>query len=58
MLRIDLEMILAIISASMLWLCVLWLGCSTADDVNPATPNICYAAMIPRVLIYEAMQDL
>ena len=28
----------------------------TADDINPASPNICYTTIIPRVLVHKQLQ--
>ena len=30
----------------------------TVDDVHPASPKICDNTIIPRVLVYEATQDV
>ena len=30
----------------------------TADDINPASPTLCYTSMVHSVLVLEVMQDL
>ena len=32
-------------------------SCTTAHDINPASPNIYYTAIAPVVLVYKVMQD-
>ena len=30
----------------------------TVDDVNPASPHVCYSTIIPRILVEKVMQEL